>query len=122
MIVPDSVMAAYEHQQAVLVKVSELAGGRLRELCKRKHWLYGARTKPVESALVKLEAGKSPDLASMEDLWAALVVVPTTAEVPTAAQALLQLFQGTQKPRRSRDPNSFPYDDVHVTVRLGSTI
>jgi hypothetical protein len=121
-IVPGSVAEAHERQQVILRLVEDLAGSRLRELCRRQQWLFDERHKPVESALAKLEAGASPSLALMDDLWAALVVVPTAAEVPAAAAQVLQLFDGVQKPSRRRDAQAFPYDDVHVIAALGSKV
>ena len=72
--------------------------------------------------MAKLEAGGSDTLADMNDLWAATVVVPTSAEIPAAVEGLLGLFDAEQKPRRSWDARSFPYDDVHVIATLGSKV
>ena len=122
MIIPGSVAEAYEHQQAILEDVSKFAGGWLRELCQSSKWLYDERLKEPESAVAKLEAGGSSSLAEMDDLWAATVIVPTLAEVPAATAGILALFTGQQKPRRSWDARSFPYDDVHVIATLGSKV
>jgi hypothetical protein len=72
--------------------------------------------------MAKLEAGSAASLADMQDLWAAIVVVPTTAEVAAAIKGLLATFEGTEKPRRSTDAQAFPYDDVHVIAQLGNKV
>ena len=107
---------------AVIGKMREFAEPRLRNLCAQHHWLFDDRVKGVESALVKLEMGRTSSLRGLIDLYATMVVVPTAAHIDLAVAAVLDSFDGTVKQRPPRPPDSFPYDDVHIHAYLGTKV
>ena len=100
----------------VVLPLASVAGTRLRVLCAEHGWLFDDRIKSIESCLSKLEAG-SAELASLHDLYGAMVIVPTQNELDPACEAILQSFSGELK-TRSIPADTFVYDDIHVLAKL----
>jgi ppGpp synthetase/RelA/SpoT-type nucleotidyltranferase len=121
LIAPDSVVFAYEQALSTINPLAEVAGKRLRVICKQNNWLFDDRIKSLESCLSKLENGSAP-LVELHDLYATTVVVPTQNEVGPACSLLLEEFNGAVKERREISAESFVYDDVHVIAKLGNKI
>jgi hypothetical protein len=122
MIIPDSCAAAYEREQTTALALKEWAETRLRVICAREHWLFDDRLKSAESAIQKVETGLVASLADLEDIYAAMVVVPTHRYIAEAVRVISESFEGAVKPQRTADPLSFPYDDVHFRARLGAHV
>src|SRR5205085_494883 len=77
--------------------------------------------KSEESALAKLQLSPVPALSEMHDLYGTTVVVPTTAQIPDAVEAISAEFPGATKVARRRPrAETFMYDDTHVLAQLGS--
>lgn len=115
--VPDSVARAYEEELAVVEALRTHASNRLRVLAADNSWLFDDRIKTAESVLSKLETG-SASLREMNDLYAAMLVVPTQKHVPAASDAVLRFFNAQVRPGRAIDVSSFVYDDVHIIATL----
>ncbi|MBG6217013.1 ppGpp synthetase/RelA/SpoT-type nucleotidyltransferase [Arthrobacter sp. CAN_A6] len=121
MMVPDSIMAAYDSSLVVVEPLAELVGIRLRAVCLEENWLFSDRIKSPESCTSKLESG-SASLSQLHDLYACTVVVPTRNELGKAIGRMLEIFEGELKLRSSDSAESFTYDDVHVIARLGNRV
>lgn len=115
--IPDTVTRAYEAELALIEPLRRLAGNRLRILSADNSWLFDDRVKSLESALSKLETGRS-SLREMNDLYAAMVVVPTQKHVNAASEAILTSFSGQVRPTRHLEASSFVYDDTHIIATL----
>lgn len=81
-------------------------------------WYRSSRVKSLESVSQKLQTGRFKDLASMEDLVGAMIVVPTAADIPTA-ETFLQNFFVERYRRPSAGPvkkasSSFQFDDLRL--------
>jgi Region found in RelA / SpoT proteins len=119
--IPDSVTFAYEEELALLEPLRHHASRRLRILAANNSWLFDDRVKSSESALSKMESGRS-SLRDMNDLYAAMIVVPTQKHVAAASDAILTSFSGEVRPARPIEASSFVYDDVHITATLRGKI
>jgi len=119
--VPGSFALAYLRERKTAEELQRVAGSRLNNLlCRPNQWLFDDRVKDEESALAKLELGPVPALESMQDLYAATIVVPTTAEVDDAVGAIEADLPGARVVRRPKgSAEAFAYDDVHVIASLG---
>lgn len=119
--IPDTVNIAYEEELALVEPLRHHASRRLRILAADNSWLFDDRVKSIESALSKLETGRS-SLRDMHDLYAAMIVVPTQKHVDAASEAILRSFSGQVRPARLVEASSFVYDDLHITARLRGKI
>jgi hypothetical protein len=118
--IPPSFDAAFRREHQIALAVKRLAGNRLRLLCDANRWLFAERLKTAESALSKMQLGLVRSLEVMSDLYAAVIVVPTRAEVSAATKLLEGEFPGAKTRVRARgDARTFVYDDVHVFAQLG---
>jgi len=119
--IPESVTRAYEEELALVEPLRRHASTRLRILAADNSWLFDDRIKSVESALSKLETGRS-SLPEMNDLYAAMLVVPTQKHVAPASDAILRSFSGQIRPARPVEASSFVYDDIHIIATLRGKI
>ncbi|WP_277209173.1 hypothetical protein [Isoptericola croceus] len=115
--IPDSVTRAYEEELALVEPLRNHASTRLRILAADNAWLFDDRIKSAESALSKLETGRAC-LRDMNDLYAAMLVVPTQKHVKSASEAVLKSFTAQIRPARPMEASSFVYDDMHIIATL----
>jgi len=69
----------------------------------------------------KLDSGGGP-LATMVDLYAATIVVPTSRDIEAVSQALDLQFDLRRRADRSIALDQFRYDDLHVIAKLGGKV
>jgi ppGpp synthetase/RelA/SpoT-type nucleotidyltranferase len=119
--IPPSFEIAFESAISTVEDVQRFARPKLELLCRNNSWLFDSRLKTAESALAKIEA-EDKRLEELVDLWAAVVVVPTTQDLSKAAEAVSREFDGELKPPRSSNAEAFPYDDLHFIAHLGSKV
>ncbi|MEA2361290.1 MAG: hypothetical protein QOD71_435 [Thermoleophilaceae bacterium] len=118
--IPVSFQVAYDEQFAIVEEVRNRAERRLRVLCENNTWLFDHRTKGPESVLAKLQTGALASIEDMHDFYAAMVLVPTLADVEEAVEQVADAFHTADRRQRSAaDAEAFIYDDVHVIVTLG---
>jgi ppGpp synthetase/RelA/SpoT-type nucleotidyltranferase len=86
------------------------AGGRLSH----------SRIKAEESLFLKTEKnGPSDPFSETDDIFAATIVVPNELNVPQVEEGLRGSFIVVErKAQRTRRPEEFIYDDVHMILRL----
>ncbi len=87
-----------------------------------KNWFYFSRVKSLESFALKLETGRVPDPASLEDFFACTLVVPTMSHIDAAVAELTSVYPiDDRRPpddsRTSKRPSSFEFDDLRLYVR-----
>lgn len=119
--IPESFALAYDEQLAVIQPLQELASTRLRLLAVDSGWLFDDRIKTPESCLSKIETGKV-QLSHMQDMYAAMIVVPTQGEIELARTEILKLFAGRAKATKTDEVTSFVYDDLHIIASLQGMI
>jgi hypothetical protein len=111
MLIPASFQAAYEAELAIAREVEGIAGGRLRKLCRERHWLFDERVKDAESVLAKLQLGRTSSMRLLPDFYAAVVVVPTRAQLTEAIDSVRAQFARSEVSAAQR-----PFE---VQVRTG---
>lgn len=84
-------------------------------------WFFQSRVKTLESFALKIETGRVPDPACMEDFFACTIVVPTMAQIDSAEQLVLSLYDlRTRKPADDgvthKASSSFMFDDLRLYV------
>jgi ppGpp synthetase/RelA/SpoT-type nucleotidyltranferase len=86
------------------------AGGRLSH----------SRIKAQESLFLKTEKnGPTDPFFETEDIFAATIVVPNELNVPKVEEGLKKGFVVVdRKAQRTRKPDEFVYDDIHMILRL----
>lgn len=119
--IPDSVALAYDDELVLVEELRTIASNRLRIVAANNGWLFDDRIKSAESALSKLETGRT-SLREMHDLYAAMLVVPTQKHVKAAIDAVLSSFNGKRRLAAALDASSFVYDDVHILASLRGKI
>ena len=92
---------------------------------KRPSWHYESRLKSLESFALKVESGRWKNRTTVDDLFAAVIVVENLTTLPAAECLVRKCFD--VKERRPRDQrrttihaDSFPFDDVRLYVRWPS--
>ncbi|NMD56341.1 MULTISPECIES: hypothetical protein [Tsukamurella] len=117
MLITGSVLSAYNSALEVALEVQRLAGSRLRTVCADNHWLFDDRIKTAESALSKVESGRG-GFGDLNDLYAAMIVVPTRNQIEPAMLELEPVVTYQTKVRSNGKHDSFAYDDVHLIATL----
>jgi hypothetical protein len=89
--------------------------------------VYVGRVKELESFALKIETGRVPDPARMEDFFACTIVVPTLSQIEEAERLVSSLFDGVGR----RPPNDaetrktasdFAFDDLRLYVARRSSV
>jgi ppGpp synthetase/RelA/SpoT-type nucleotidyltranferase len=107
----------YESRKLLKDRVDALVRPRLHD-----RWHYESRVKTEESFTLKIESGRVADLASLEDFFAATVVVRNGLEIAEAEKLITELFPlHSRRPEKDDEtrkaPNEFPFDDLRLYVR-----
>lgn len=112
----------YEPNVRLKNRVDELMKGK-----KRDRWHYESRIKTPLSFALKLESGRVPNPAEMEDFFAATIVVPNATEIVVAEKMVRDCF--SVKERRPPDngsthkaPEEFPFDDLRLYIKLAQDL
>ncbi|MEX2297602.1 MAG: hypothetical protein WD715_09310 [Dongiaceae bacterium] len=95
--------------------------GLLKPRVEEKDWFFRSRIKGLESFALKIETGRVPDPARMEDFFACTIVVPTMVEIDQAAQLVLSVYDHISRRPPKDDvthkvPSSFTFDDLRLYV------
>jgi hypothetical protein len=119
-----SVRALYEKQKPLVELLKRSVDDTLRSL-KEERWHYESRTKSLESFAVKLETGRVPDPAALEDFLACMLVVPSSSALAVAEQLARDNFEVVaRRPPdakvTSKAAECFPFDDLRLYCRRGN--
>ena len=117
---PSSVRQAYDRVLPELEELRDRALPLIEKVAEEFDAVTHSRIKDVESLCLKMERGDNArPLAEMEDLLAAMVVVPRSADIPPVQQALGREFHIVRAlERRTQDPESFGYDEACLILQL----
>jgi ppGpp synthetase/RelA/SpoT-type nucleotidyltranferase len=116
-----SIRTLYEDQQESRERLKTLVDALLKPRLLEK-WHYESRVKTAESFTLKVESGRVQDLSSLEDFFAATIVVRNGLEIIEAETIVSELFSAHQrKPpldaETHKAPEQFPFDDLRRYVR-----
>lgn len=95
-----------------------------RDILKRKRdaWHYESRIKSDESFALKVEAGRVRDIAAVEDVFGATIVVQDANRLVEAESMVLEKYELQERrpkepAKTSKRPHEFLFDDVRLYVR-----
>lgn len=84
-------------------------------------WFFTSRVKRLESFALKIETGRAPDPANLEDFFACTIVVPTIPEIAVAERFVLDRYLcQTRRPpedlKTKKNSSTFSFDDLRLYV------
>src|SRR5206468_2063197 len=117
-----SIRRVYEDQKAANDRLRIVVDERMRGL-KNPRWHYVSRVKELHSFALKIESGRFPDPAALEDFFACTVVVANATEIEEAERLIRDNFAlRARKPpsadRTHKAADAFPFDDLRLYVTL----
>ena len=85
-------------------------------------WFYRDRVKTLESFTLKVETGRFPDYARMEDFFACTVIVPTFSQLDDAIGMIEDLFELVRRhpegdAETHKGASNFTFDDLRLYVQ-----
>lgn len=119
--IPASIRTLYEDQQESRERLKILVDALLEPRLLRG-WHYESRVKTVESFTLKVESGRVQDLNTLEDFFAATIVVRNGLEIIAAEKIIADLFVGHERrppldAETHKAPDQFPFDDLRHYIR-----
>ena len=119
--IPASIRTLYEDQQESRDRLKRLVDALLKPRL-RERWHYESRVKTVESFTLKVESGRVQDVSTLEDFFAATIVVRNGLEVIEAEKIVSELFAAHERRppldiETHKAPDQFPFDDLRHYVR-----
>ena len=122
-----SVERCYEEQRAITKQLKTKVDRLFGTIARNTKWHYESRIKELESYALKLETGRSTNLANMDDFLACMVVVENSTQIELAKEKIKKYFIiKYQKPpsdnSTTKQPNSFVYDNLRLYVLLKPNI
>ncbi len=120
-----SIRKIHEDQKAVNDRLKKLVDERVVGL-KNSRWHYESRVKELSSFALKLETGRVPLPAALEDFFACTLVVANAAELVEGEKLVKKHFTvAERRPKKidktHKQSDSFPFDDLrmYATLREG---
>lgn len=116
-----SIRTLYEDQQESRLRLKGLVDALLKPRLLER-WHYESRVKTAESFTLKAESGRVYDLSSLEDFFAATIVVRNGLEISQAETIIFELFSRHERrppldAETHKSPEQFPFDDLRHYVR-----
>ncbi len=120
----NSINRCYQEQlslnEALKKKVDDIIRTKRKE-----GWHYLSRIKSPESYALKIETGRVDNPARIEDFFACTIVVENSNEIESAYELIKSNFNLIERRPKTDDfthksPESFPYDDLRLYVKLKS--
>jgi ppGpp synthetase/RelA/SpoT-type nucleotidyltranferase len=119
--VPHAVQEAYERSRPLVASVAQVVKSTVEVWCEQHNYFFRGRVKTAASTAEKLETGRFRSWAEVDDLYAAEVVVPTLAQVPSALEYLRLTFRERKVRGRGigqKAPGEFRFDAVRFIGTL----
>lgn len=116
-----SIRTLYEDQLESRYRLKSLVDALLKPRL-HERWHYESRVKTAESFTLKVESGRVHDLSTLEDFFAATIVVRNGLEVTEAETIVSELFSPHERrppldAETHKAPEQFPFDDLRRYVR-----
>ena len=122
--IPASISAVYRSQHELNLLLQSKVELILKDIClERRSWQYLLRLKEPESFAQKLETGRVPRPAALEDFLGATLIVENRSEIAEARKIVDRHFSVKyRRPKTDTEttkaPDAFPFDDLRLYVRL----
>lgn len=113
----------YQDAQQEANQLKDYVDGILRPFCSSNDWHYVSRVKSDVSFALKIETGRFENPKELEDMFAATVVVPTSAQIKQAVE-IIEANNFSVVNQRPADleittklPETFNFDDLRLYVK-----
>ena len=121
--VPASLRMLYDSRKETVRRLRATVDRRILQI-KEPRWHYESRIKELVSYALKVESGRVPDPAALEDHFACTIVVANATDIAVAEDRINRMFTVEERrPRRGdvthKSPDSFPFDDLRLYVSIG---
>jgi ppGpp synthetase/RelA/SpoT-type nucleotidyltranferase len=93
----------------------------LISFCEKNHFAYTYRYKEVESLAEKIETGRYPTWDSIDDLFAATIIIPNLNKEPMVIEFIENVFVKNEIKRRGstfKAPDVFRFDATRIIAQL----
>ena len=121
MIVPGPFQVRYSQVRDDLLALQQHARDLLSDVRRDSDAAYKERIKDADSAFEKLETGRYSDFLSIDDLWAATLIVPLHSAKQKVLELLRNCFDVVEIRGRGEtqlNPTEFIFDSVRVYCKL----
>src|ERR1017187_5565552 len=84
---------AFDSGEGLYIRLKQEVRDVLKPRVEDSGWFYRDRVKGLESFALKVETGRFPDYARMEDFFGCTVIVPTFSQLPEAIKLISGTFE-----------------------------
>lgn len=124
MIVPRRVAHEYDKSYLYIRELSARVKESVSKFCEENGFLFEGRIKSVESISEKIETGRFPQWAFLDDLYACTIIIPLNSDEPKVLEFLQRTFTQKKLIKRgnvSKSPDSFRFDATRFVGQLRPT-
>ena len=119
-----SLREVYERRKPLVDVLQRQIDSALRT-GKASRWHYESRVKGLESFALKVESGRVPRPAELEDFLGCTIVVPTAADINKALRLVTERFEVVERrpptdTETRKDADVFRFDDLRLYCRRGN--
>jgi ppGpp synthetase/RelA/SpoT-type nucleotidyltranferase len=114
---------AFDHGEALYIRLKQEVRDILKPRVEDRGWFYRDRVKGLESFALKVETGRFPDYARMEDFFACTVIVPTFSHLPEAIELISGPFEVVERRPKvdaetHKNASDFTFDELRLYVKV----
>jgi ppGpp synthetase/RelA/SpoT-type nucleotidyltranferase len=114
---------AFENGEPIYLHLKKEVREILKPRVEDRGWFYRDRVKSLESYALKVETGRFPDYARLEDFFGCTVIVPTFSHLPHAIDLISKSFQVVeQRPpvntETHKSASDFAFDELRLFAKL----
>ncbi len=120
MIIAKEVKLKYDYLQPYIRKLGELVNQTLFHYCQENHFAYTSKHKTLESVSEKIETGRFESWDSLDDLFAATIIIPNLAMEEEVINYLSSVFEKVilkKKGSDKKDPEVFRFNSTRFIAR-----
>ena len=124
MIVAKAIKSKYDFYQPYVQKVGEIVNQTLLVFCGKRNLAYTWRYKSLESLSEKIETGRYESWDSLEDLFAATIIIPHVEHEKEVISFLDKVFEKKELKKRGstlKPPDVFRFDATRGIYNLRSS-
>jgi hypothetical protein len=119
--VPITVARFYNATRTSVAEVEAFLRPSLQRFCDQHNYILSIRSKELTSVSEKFEMGRFRSLSAIDDLLAALVVIPTVSHEPGVVEFLREILVPVDEKLRNRTqkaPDTFRFDASRFVGRM----
>lgn len=121
MIIAKSLQQRYLEDKPHIHKIGEKVNSTLRPFCEKNHFAYTGRYKELESLAEKIETGRYSSWDSIDDLFAATIIIENLNQESKVVNFLKTVFSSCfikQRGSTIKSPEVFRFDATRVIAKL----